>query len=62
VVCGDEFVTRKDLPGCTAATLAGEKAHSLVGEPGEDLNYNETVVFDEAAALPSFLIVYTVRS
>jgi hypothetical protein len=50
------------MPDCTAATLASDGAHSLVGEPGEDLNYNETVVFDEAAALPGLLIVYTTRT
>ena len=33
--------------------------HSLVGEPGDALNYNETVVFQEQAALPRWLIVYT---
>jgi hypothetical protein len=30
----------------------------LVGEPGGDLNYEETVVYDNDAIRPAFLIVY----
>ncbi|KZP04321.1 ADP-ribosylation [Athelia psychrophila] len=32
--------------------------HSLVGEPGEDLNYSETVVYDNDAIRPAYLMVY----
>ncbi|KAF8150097.1 hypothetical protein B0H34DRAFT_732418 [Crassisporium funariophilum] len=32
--------------------------HSVVGEPGVDLNYEETVVYDNDAIRPAFLIVY----
>jgi len=32
---------------------------SVSGLVGPDLNYDETVVYDEAAALPSFLVAYT---
>jgi len=32
---------------------------SVVGEPGGDLNYDETVVYNEDAICPSFLIIYS---
>ncbi|KAJ7196837.1 hypothetical protein GGX14DRAFT_375791, partial [Mycena pura] len=32
--------------------------HSVVGEPGEALNYGETVVYTNDAIRPAFLIVY----
>ena len=32
---------------------------SIVGEVGSNLNYDELVVYDEAAALPEFLVVYS---
>ncbi|KAG6910260.1 hypothetical protein DXG01_012071 [Tephrocybe rancida] len=32
--------------------------HSIVGEPGIDLNYPETVVYDNDAIRPAFLVVY----
>jgi len=32
--------------------------HSVIGEPGIDLNYEETVVYDNDAIRPAFLIVY----
>lgn len=32
--------------------------HSITGEPGEDLNYEETVVYKNEAIRPAFLIVY----
>lgn len=31
---------------------------SVVGEPGADLNYEETVVYSNDAVRPSFLLVY----
>ncbi|KAF9492342.1 ADP-ribosylation [Pleurotus eryngii] len=33
--------------------------HSVVGLPGADLNYEETVVYDNDAIRPAFLIVYS---
>ena len=30
----------------------------VIGEPGMDLNYEETVVYDNDAIRPAFLIVY----
>ncbi|TEB34609.1 ADP-ribosylation [Coprinellus micaceus] len=32
--------------------------HSVVGEPGVDLNYEETVVYENDAIRPAYLIVY----
>ncbi|KAI0695394.1 hypothetical protein BC835DRAFT_1414907 [Cytidiella melzeri] len=32
--------------------------HSITGEPGDDLNYEETVVYSNEAIRPAFLIVY----
>jgi len=33
-------------------------ASKVVGEPGLDLNYAETVVYDNDAIRPAFLVVY----
>lgn len=38
------------------APLAG--CHSIIGEPGADLNYEETVVYNNDAIRPAFLVVY----
>lgn len=40
---------------CKAALL---NSIQVVGEPGADLNYEETVVYDNDAIRPAFLIVY----
>ena len=32
---------------------------SIVGEVGQHLNYDELVVYNQAAALPQFLLVYS---
>jgi hypothetical protein len=32
--------------------------HKVIGEPGVDLNYEETVVYDNDAIRPAFLVVY----
>jgi len=37
---------------------AGPGYHSVLGVPGEDLNYEETVVYNNDAIRPAFLIVY----
>jgi len=37
---------------------AGSGYHSVLGVPGEDLNYEETVVYDNDAIRPAFLIIY----
>ena len=33
---------------------------AVVGEPGTSLNHDECVVYDERAAIPSYLIAYSV--
>ena len=33
---------------------------SVVGEVGEALNYDELVVYSESAAIPEYLIMYTI--
>jgi hypothetical protein len=33
--------------------------HSIEGKPGIDLNYPETVVYDNDAIRPAFLIIYS---
>lgn len=33
----------------------------VIFQPGVDLNYDEVVVYHEEAALPTFLIVYTLK-
>ena len=33
---------------------------SVVGEVGEALNYDELVVYNESAAMPEYLIMYTI--
>ena len=35
---------------------------SVVGEVGPNLNYDELVVYNDAAALPEFLIVYILKA
>ncbi len=32
---------------------------SVEGEPGEDLNYDEVVVYNNDQAVPSYLIIYS---
>ncbi|KAH8092611.1 hypothetical protein BXZ70DRAFT_1010696 [Cristinia sonorae] len=32
--------------------------HSVIGEPGEDLNYEETVVYNNDAIRPGYVVVY----
>ncbi|KAF9259091.1 hypothetical protein L218DRAFT_875620, partial [Marasmius fiardii PR-910] len=33
--------------------------HSMISVPGADLNYEETVVYDNNAIHPAFLVAYT---
>jgi len=32
--------------------------HKVVGEPGVDLNYEETVIYNNNAIRPAYLVVY----
>lgn len=47
---GQLFLTNRAPPGYD----------SVVGEVGDNLNYDELVVYSEAAVLPEFLVIYTV--
>ncbi len=42
----------------TSATKPPGDCHSVVGVPGGSLNFPEVVVYDGAAALPRYVIVY----
>jgi len=55
VVVGKALKKRKNATNLTGVSLP---YHSLVGEPGGDLNYQETVVYDNDAIRPAYLIVY----
>ena len=35
--------------------------NSVVGVPGKSLNFDEIVVYDDCAAIPSYLIAYSVH-
>jgi hypothetical protein len=42
----------------TSASSLRSGYHSLMGVPGGDLNYDETVVYDNEAIRPVYLITY----
>ncbi|KII89718.1 hypothetical protein PLICRDRAFT_697580 [Plicaturopsis crispa FD-325 SS-3] len=55
VVVGNTFKQRKNAVNLTEPPSG---YHSVLGEPGEDLNYEETVVYDNAAIRPAYVVVY----
>jgi len=55
VVVGKPLIRRRDDPKLTEPP---SKYHSVIGKPGENLNYHETIVYDNDAIRPAFLIVY----
>ncbi|PPQ78504.1 hypothetical protein CVT26_005143 [Gymnopilus dilepis] len=55
VVVGNPYKRRQNATGLTEPPCGH---HSVVGEPGIDLNYEETVVYDNDAIRPAFLVVY----
>jgi len=55
VVVGKPHKLRQNATGLTEPPCGH---HAVVGEPGVDLNYGETVVYDDDAIRPAFLIVY----
>jgi hypothetical protein len=58
VVVGKAFVTRDGtLPSQDCPPRGFD---SVVGEAGHDLNYPEVVVYEEAQAIPTYLIIYSV--
>jgi len=55
VVVGNALKRRKNATSLTGVPVP---YHSLIGETGDDLNYEETVVYDNDAIRPAYLIVY----
>ncbi|KAF8910519.1 hypothetical protein CPB84DRAFT_1763865 [Gymnopilus junonius] len=55
VIVGNPHKRRQNATGLTEPPCGH---HSVVGEPGIDLNYEETVVYDNDAIRPAYLIVY----
>lgn len=55
VVVGNPYRRQQNATGLTEPPPG---YHSVVGEPGIDLNYEETVVFHNDAIRPAYLIVY----
>ena len=57
VAAGKAFVTQEGELKVNDGPPAGY--HSIVGEPGKALNFDELVVYTEEAAVPESLIVYS---
>ncbi|TFK36683.1 hypothetical protein BDQ12DRAFT_609443 [Crucibulum laeve] len=55
VVVGKPYKRRQNAVNLTEPPCGH---HSVLGEPGVDLNYEETVVYDNDAIRPAYLIVY----
>ncbi|KAH3764115.1 C2H2 zinc finger protein [Pelomyxa schiedti] len=57
VIVGNPHLTKVNAPA-----LAGPPpgCHSVVGQTGVDLNYDEVVIYDERAAIPAYLLWYTI--
>ncbi|GLB40706.1 putative poly(ADP-ribose) polymerase catalytic domain [Lyophyllum shimeji] len=55
VIVGKPFKRRQNGTGLTGPPPG---YHSIVGKPGIHLNYPETVVYDNDAIRPAFLVVY----
>ncbi len=47
------------LPNAEIDRLVASGVHSITGEVGSALNFDEVVTYDEASAVAAFLIVYT---
>jgi hypothetical protein len=58
VAVGRAYRTQEDRPDLIAPPAGFD---SVVGVPGKRLNYDECVVYDEHAAMPSYLIAYSVN-
>ncbi|KAF9533940.1 ADP-ribosylation [Crepidotus variabilis] len=55
VVVGNPYTLRTNA---TQLTQAPYGYHSVRGEPGDQLNYEETVVYDNDAIRPAYLVIY----
>ncbi|KAF8972246.1 hypothetical protein BDZ97DRAFT_1783891 [Flammula alnicola] len=60
VIVGNPHKRRQNATGMTEPPCGYHSAShfSVIGEPGVDLNYEETVVYDNDAIRPAFLVVY----
>ena len=59
VACGAKYELRQDT---TTLTGPPEEYNSVHGVAGGSLNYDEIVVFDVAAVMPQFIVVYELDS
>ncbi|RXW20685.1 hypothetical protein EST38_g5154 [Candolleomyces aberdarensis] len=55
VIVGKAYRRQKNATSLTEPPCGH---HSVIGEPGIDLNYEETVVYDNDAIRPAYLVVY----
>jgi hypothetical protein len=58
VAVGRAFRTEVSIPNLQAPPSG---CNSVVGVPGKSLNFDEIVVYDDCAAIPSYLIAYSVH-
>ncbi|GLB39055.1 putative poly(ADP-ribose) polymerase catalytic domain [Lyophyllum shimeji] len=59
VVVGRPLIRRQDDTELTAPPPGYHSAmFQVIGKPGENLNYHETVVYDDDAIRPAFVVVY----
>jgi len=56
VALGNGYKTTQDMRGITDPPAG---YHSVLGEVGGSLNKDECIVYNEEAAIPSYLIVYS---
>ncbi|KAG6541983.1 hypothetical protein Mapa_016620 [Marchantia paleacea] len=59
VLTGKQYRTKTNYLGLTSPPQGFD---SVWGEPGVNLNYDEVVVYNSRAILPSYIIVYTKKS
>lgn len=61
VAAGKPFITKKgDTSEFQHLGIPPVGYDSVVGEPGQALNYDELVVYNNSAAIPCYLIIYTI--
>jgi hypothetical protein len=58
VTRGQPFTTKTNMTQQQVDAALNQGYSSVQGEVGVDLQYDELVVYEEAAAIPSYLIVY----
>ena len=58
VVLGKVKIETDNNTTLTANDVLKEGCDSVIGQPGNVLNYDEAVVYDESAVIPRYLVVY----